>query len=864
MKMLAILAVVLLAVSVIGLAAFPAGAVTWLTVNGATGGTVSGNMPGSIVFRCDTSTAGATVHFLMGADLNGNGRFDAGETVFGTWIARDTGWMDEDASQKIVQATSYPVDSAGIRGGPILMAAVDEDGSVVAHTYSMDYTHLGQSISGRLRWDDGTPGAGLAVAAGAEGTLQPWCITDAAGNYTLYVPAGLHVLRVAVDWGVLGLLESAYVPTVAWVNVGLGEAKTGVNFTLHVASGPRIKGTVTEGDTGHPISGIQVEAHNESTDDLVDARTDIDGNYVLQLCPGTWQVEAKMINSITGAYPYDSPASGDIILGSSDVTINFECPRLSDRIYGIVTGPGGTIIYPVGGHAVSEYDHEDYMGDCNNQGHYEMWLPAGTYSVWGQDSSWDHANYQGSDSIEVTLPPNAQRADFSLAAYSYTLSGRVTFSGTATGVPYAQVTLNNMYGPVAMTVSDGRGYYSVKVPSGTYDANASSWLFETGAGPVSVTFGPSRTLNFSLTPTHSAPGLSAGGVSPASGGIAGQTFTFTATYTSADNTPPAQVYVVIDSWPRPMMPANPGDTNYVDGAVYQCQTALPMGTHTYWFGALDGNWLDARFPASTTRQVVVGDSGHIKGQVKRRSDNANVAGAVVTAYLGGEIQAATITNANGVYSLDTNLPTGTYVLVASTSALTQTKANISVTQGATTYVNFLLDPVCLKGQVKVAGTGATIAGAMVEAYQGAVRKGMALTDSKGVYQIGGLAAGSYTVVGSKAGYVRQSKPSIAVAAGSITYVNFSLAVSGKLKGQVKDKVSTLPIQGATVVARMGGVERARATTDSKGLYEIASDVPAGTYVVGASMTGYLGQTRKDIPVTAGATTYVNFSLASGG
>jgi hypothetical protein len=44
------------------------------------------------------------------------------------------------------------------------------------------------------------------------------------------------------------------------------------------------------------------------------------------------------------------------------------------------------------------------------------------------------------------------------------------------------------------------------------------------------------------------------------------------------------------------------------------------------------------------------------------------------------------------------------------------------------------------------------------------------------------------------------------------------------------------------------------------VYQISSDLPPGLYVVGASKAGYLRQTRKDIVVTAGATTYVNFSL----
>ena len=171
----------------------------------------------------------------------------------------------------------------------------------------------------------------------------------------------------------------------------------------------------------------------------------------------------------------------------------------------------------------------------------------------------------------------------------------------------------------------------------------------------------------------------------------------------------------------------------------------------------------------------------------------------------------------------------------------------------------------LAGQVRKRATGAVLAGATVAAYEGGAPKGTTTANAQGIYQITGLAAGTYTVVASKSGYARQTKPGIAATSGSTTYVNFSLAVSGKLKGQVKNKTTGAPIIGATVIARLGGVIRASAVTTAPwGIYEIASDLPAGSYVVGSSKTGYLGQTRKDIPVTAGATTYVNFNLAPGG
>jgi len=255
-------------------------------------------------------------------------------------------------------------------------------------------------------------------------------------------------------------------------------------------------------------------------------------------------------------------------------------------------------------------------------------------------------------------------------------------------------------------------------------------------------------------------------------------------------------------------------------------------------------------------------SSRLSGQVKDRDTSANVAGATVTALLGGVVRATGTTAANGIYVLDTNLPAGTYVVRASkTGYVTQTKSGISVAEGATTYVNFSIAPVLLKGQVKASASSSALAGATVAVYDGETLKATATTNASGVYEIGGVPAGTYRVVASKPTYVRQSKPGIVVTLGSTTYVNFSLQTSGILKGQVKDENSNLPLVGATVTARSGGVTWATGVTAGPfGIYEITSDLPAGSFVVIASKAGYINQGRAGIAVTAGNTTYVNFAL----
>lgn len=164
----------------------------------------------------------------------------------------------------------------------------------------------------------------------------------------------------------------------------------------------------------------------------------------------------------------------------------------------------------------------------------------------------------------------------------------------------------------------------------------------------------------------------------------------------------------------------------------------------------------------------------------------------------------------------------------------------------------------LAGQVRVSGTTTNIEGATVEAYLGGELKASAVTGADGLYQIAALPEGLYVVKARKQGYVVQSKPDIVVTAGQTTYVNFALEVSGRLTGQVREKGTTTNVEGATVVARSGGQERARATSAANGIYAMDSDLPAGTYAVSVSKPGWLAQTKTNVGVAADSMTYLNF------
>ena len=84
----------------------------------------------------------------------------------------------------------------------------------------------------------------------------------------------------------------------------------------------------------------------------------------------------------------------------------------------------------------------------------------------------------------------------------------------------------------------------------------------------------------------SAPTLSSTGISPLTGDDTA-IYTFTATYTDADNDKPFAMQAVINGVIRDMEESDPSDTVYSDGKNYKYETILPAGNYSYYFRATD-------------------------------------------------------------------------------------------------------------------------------------------------------------------------------------------------------------------------------------------------------------------------------------
>jgi hypothetical protein len=86
--------------------------------------------------------------------------------------------------------------------------------------------------------------------------------------------------------------------------------------------------------------------------------------------------------------------------------------------------------------------------------------------------------------------------------------------------------------------------------------------------------------------TNALPILTNGRITPSSGNTKTE-FTFSVTYTDADNDP-GDVWVWIDGIQYEMTP-DPDDTDFTDGIEYTYKTRLDKGEHNYYFTAGDGS-----------------------------------------------------------------------------------------------------------------------------------------------------------------------------------------------------------------------------------------------------------------------------------
>jgi photosystem II stability/assembly factor-like uncharacterized protein len=411
-----------------------------------------------------------------------------------------------------------------------------------------------------------------------------------------------------------------------------------------------------------------------------------------------------------------------------------------------------------------------------------------------------------------------------------TLTGTVV--NTANNAPIAGATVSFSGGS---TTTNASGVYQFTgVPSGTYNVTAVATGFFAVTESAAVSSSKTTTLNFRLS---------------TGGKIAG-----TVTSSSGAAIPGASVHILGGSVTQDFTLTTNASGAYATGFVPTGSytiivSAAGFATQTKGTNVTSGQTSTVNFTL-----LSAAGAGALVGTVVNISNNAPISGATVS-FSGG----STTTDSNGFYQF-TNVVAGTYNVTATHTGFFSSTQSATVTSGGTTTLNFkLATGGKLAGTVKNS-SGAAVSGATINISGGSVATTVTLTTSStGAYATNFIPVGTYTITVSATGFTTQSKTAT-VNTGQTTTVNFTLSAgggTGTLSGTVVNISTNAAISGATVSFSGGST-----TTNSSGFYQF-TNVAAGTYNVTASHTGFFSSTQS-ATVTAGATTTLNFKLATGG
>lgn len=216
--------------------------------------------------------------------------------------------------------------SSGDRSTALAVAAGEADTTEIENPRG--------SISGQVIYaDSNKPAANLSIRATGMGPGMEERIThtDMAGVYVLKdIIVGPYVVMIGDTW--------EWHETFAWrapaqegIHVTANNVYTKVDFLL--TSGAFVEGQITDGATGQPVAGIQIQVYDATHPPTQGMghwlETDTDGHYRFRVAPGRVSISASPSN--TGSEYYfkypEGQYGGEIVEGETISDIDFVCHR---------------------------------------------------------------------------------------------------------------------------------------------------------------------------------------------------------------------------------------------------------------------------------------------------------------------------------------------------------------------------------------------------------------------------------------------------------------------------------------------------------------------------------------------------------
>lgn len=576
------------------------------------------------------------------------------------------------------------------------------------------------TMAGVVRDTASQPVAGVTVA------------TDRGGNSTLTADDGSYTLDNVVPgtYTVTAAKGGYTAETQEGVGVSAGTT-TLVDFTLTAIPGNgTLAGTVTD-PQGHGIDGVQVATGDGSYSTLTDA----DGQYLFaQIAPGTYTLTFTTAGYLTTTEP------GIEVIGGQTTTLDVT----------MATGQRQEVL--------SNGDFED--------GDFEFWggdMPNAWGAVWRgafEGGDWRVLNvgdghyrvahlkaipteFEAGIIQQVSGLTSGEQFVFSAEAYQFNTGTNVWIGVDANGgtvLPERQTHFDNIaeqwnYKEVTGTVGD----------SGT--VTVFIWAFHQW-GPSADVYIDNASLQVG-TPNDPEDAVIIGTVIDDTG----------------NPVPGAQIETDTGGYTA---------TSHDDGTY--TLPSLKAGFYTLTAsknGYADDVVTDVTAYAGYTTTVdftLSGIHGTLTGSVTD-SQGQPVVDATVTTDTGGH---TVMTNQQGTFVIADVLP-GVYdVTAGKVGYVAQTQYDVKVAGGGTVVVNFTLNGQSgtghIAGQV-IDDDGDPVAEAVVYTTPGSYQT---RTGGDGSYLLNNVAAGTYTLLASKDGYLTASQPNVGVQADSTTTVEITL------------------------------------------------------------------------------------------
>ncbi|WP_179107331.1 carboxypeptidase regulatory-like domain-containing protein [Sediminibacillus massiliensis] len=580
-----------------------------------------------------------------------------------------------------------------------------------------------------------------------------------------------------------------------------------------------LSGTVTDSETGIPLTGVVIEVRLSGTDTLVRRTlTDENGNYLIEGLPqGTFDVTAQLRDyAISVNTTFLSPNEMEVL----NITLSPFPAAIQGTVTSSETGS------PISGALVSVvFANTDIVVESivtGFDGTYTIGnLPTGNFDIVFSASGF------GNVVVPVILSPNeTETVNASLPPNPAGINGRVTDGETGAAIEGALIRVFDLFGTfITSSLTDANGDYIISnLASGTYSVIATADGYGNQIGVITLDSGEVETLDFELF--QQSASLS-GTVRDAANGMPLQSVL-------------VQVFRIGTEIPVASVFTNESGEYVITGLEPREYRVLfskeNYASEVFRIFLEDGE--SRILDVDLQRNPAL-----IRGQVTDAVTGEPVVRANVTVVItnSGIIVASAETDQNGNYLLP-NLPPGSYDVIFSREGYVTQTTSVSLAPNESVVLNVRLEPNpgTVSGNVSAADSLAPIENALIQVFtEDGTFLAETLTDLNGNYTVTGLPAGNLVVIARAIGYQAEFR-NVYLDRGENVTVDFLLLPNpATVSGFVTDLCTGEAL--VQVLVQIFPEEEdfpIRSTlTDVDGFY-ILTGLPSGDFRVRFSLSGY--------------------------